>query len=61
MKKVTVYFKSGNSVSFKAKKFNLIITGKNRENRQLIIEGVSFEWMFDLDQIECYIVKRCIF
>lgn len=58
MKKVTVYFKSGNKVSFKASKFDLV-TRDNGE-RRLNIENISLDgWMFDLNQIECFTITKC--
>jgi len=55
MKKVTVYFKSGNLISFKAKNFEMSI--KN-DIRYLIVESPNFEaWMFDPQEIECYIIR----
>lgn len=57
MKKVTILFKSGNKLVLKCKVFDLQIEG---ERRNLTMESDNYEsWMFDLNQIESVITKRC--
>lgn len=60
MIKVNIYFKSGNVVKFKCKKFNFTIN-KNTNERELKVIGFrEKEWMIDLAEIECYIIKKCL-
>ena len=61
MKKVTLYFKSGNKIKFKCKELEFDYD-KQGVKRSLILTSPTFEeWMFDLSQLEAYIVKKCWF
>lgn len=58
MKKVTIYFKSGNVLNLKCRDF-IFTVDKDGTNRELSLIAPNFnEWMFDLGQIECYIIKK---
>ena len=54
MKKVTIFFKSGNKLVFKCKSFNFTI----KETKKILtIEGEGMDWMIDANEMEAYTVK----
>jgi len=59
MKKVTIYFKSGNKLSFKCKEFTFK-SDTNGTNQSINIIGIElYQVMIDASQIESYTVKKC--
>lgn len=61
MKKVTLYFKSGNIIKLKCKE--LVFTFDNISGKKTIdfIKPNIDVWMIDLNELEVYIVKDCLF
>lgn len=61
MKKITIYFKSGNMMRFKCKTFEFTID-KNSDKRELKMTNVDMEqWMIDLSEIEAFTIRKCLF
>ena len=59
MKKVTIYFKSGNVVRLKCKKFIFTLDRATDQRTLNIIECNLEAWMLDLSEIEAYTVTKC--
>ena len=59
MKKVTIYFKSGNNLSFKCEKFDFDF--KQSTGRTVSITGAFSAWLIDAMEIEAITVKDCWF
>lgn len=60
MKKVTIYFKSGNKLIFKCKNFEFNYD-KTSDKRKIEIEGANIDsWMIDAQEMESYTVKQCL-
>ena len=60
MKKVTIYFKSGNILKLKCKKFRMYLDGNSR-NLEIETSSNILGHMVDLSEIEAYTVKKCLF
>jgi len=61
LKRVIIYFKSGNKMRLKCKTFDFVID-KETNNRQLKMTDVNkYEWMIDLAEVEGYTVNKCFF
>ena len=56
MKKVRIYFKSGNKMTIRCRKFEYTIDKDGKKN--LEIDTWYEYYMFDLDQIEAYLVEK---
>lgn len=61
MKKVKVYFKSGNTLSIRCEKFEFYYDNNNNNRNIRIIKPNKVEWMMDASQIEAYTIKNCLF
>ena len=59
MQKATIYFKSGNKVTLKVIKCEIKIVDCKKIMDFKPVDKIA--WMFDVEQIECIIRRKCWF